>query len=65
VPSVILFGPVSPARWGPPENGRHIVLWASEVGDPHASEPHPGLLAIQVEDVLAALENLDREGAAA
>ena len=65
VPSVVLFGPVSPALWGPPENGRHLVLWAGEVGDPHASEPHPGLLAIQVEDVLAAIENLDRERAAA
>jgi ADP-heptose:LPS heptosyltransferase len=65
VPSVVLFGPVSPALWGPPENGRHIALWAGEVGDPHASEPHPGLLAIQVEDVLAALGRLDRQRAAA
>jgi ADP-heptose:LPS heptosyltransferase len=58
-PSVVLFGPVSPSRWGPPP-GRpeHVVLWAGTLGDPHASEPDPGLLRITVEDVVAALHAL-------
>jgi ADP-heptose:LPS heptosyltransferase len=65
VPSVILFGPVSPARWGPPDSGVHIVLWAGHVGDPHASATNSGLLEIGVADVLAALDELDREREAA
>ena len=27
-PSVVLFGPVPPAEWGPPQHPRHQVLWA-------------------------------------
>lgn len=58
-PSVVLFGPVSPARWGPPVNtGRHVALWAGRVGDPHADAPDPGLLAITVAQVCAALDVL-------
>lgn len=54
-PSVVLFGPTSPARWGPPVNrGRHRVLWAGRTGDPHAATPDPGLLEITVDDVLHA-----------
>jgi ADP-heptose:LPS heptosyltransferase len=55
-PSVVLFGPTPPSRWGPPA-GRpiHRVLWEGTVGDPHGRRPHPGLLAITVDDVLAAL----------
>jgi ADP-heptose:LPS heptosyltransferase len=64
-PSVVLFGPVSPAHWGPPKDRRHRVLWAGHVGDPHAPQPDTGLLAIRVEDVLAALEALEEEPAAA
>jgi hypothetical protein len=30
------------------------------VGDPHGATPDPGLLAIRVDDVLAALDALDR-----
>jgi ADP-heptose:LPS heptosyltransferase len=53
-PSVLLFGPTPPARWGPPP-GPHTVLWhGTGVGDPHADHPHPALLAITVEEVLAA-----------
>jgi ADP-heptose:LPS heptosyltransferase len=60
-PSVVLFGPTSPALWGPPPGrARHRVLWAGTTGDPHASEPDPGLLRIRVDDVLAALRELDR-----
>jgi hypothetical protein len=58
-PSVVLFGPVSPARWGPPDRPRHQALWpASDPayrGDPHGSDPDPVLLAITVADVLAAV----------
>ena len=54
-PSVVLFGPTSPAIWGPPP-GRpwHRVLWKGRTGDPWASAPDPGLLEIAPRDVVAA-----------
>ena len=52
--SVILFGPTSPARWGPPPSGAHTVLWAGHVGNPHGRRPDPGLLRIDVDAVLGA-----------
>lgn len=56
IPSVVLFGPVPPSRWGPPaDRPRHRALWAGGTGDPHAPRPDPGLLRITVEDVVAAL----------
>jgi ADP-heptose:LPS heptosyltransferase len=59
VPSVVLFGPTSPDRWGPPpDRERHRVLWAGRTGDPHAAQPHPGLLQIEPDDVLAQLAGL-------
>jgi ADP-heptose:LPS heptosyltransferase len=58
-PSVLLFGPTSPAEWGPPhDSGRHRVLWRGRAGDPHAGRPSSGLLDIGVEEVLEALEEL-------
>jgi ADP-heptose:LPS heptosyltransferase len=55
-PSVVVFGPTPPAEWGPPpERPRHRALWTGGRGDPHAAEPDPGLLGIEVADVLAAL----------
>jgi ADP-heptose:LPS heptosyltransferase len=57
-PSVVLFGPTPPAEWGPPATGRHVALWAGRRGEPLADEPDPGLLALSVEDVLAALRRL-------
>jgi ADP-heptose:LPS heptosyltransferase len=55
-PSVVLFGPVSPAVWGPPpERARHRVLWCGGAGDPHAETIDPGLLGIEPADVLDAL----------
>ena len=58
-PSVLLFGPTSPAEWGPPpDSSRHRVLWRGRPGNPHADRPDPGLLEIGVEEVLEALEAL-------
>jgi ADP-heptose:LPS heptosyltransferase len=55
-PSVVLFGPTSPAHWGPPpERPQHRVLWAGGRGRPDAPTPHPGLLALQPDDVLEAI----------
>jgi ADP-heptose:LPS heptosyltransferase len=58
-PSVVLFGPVPPREWGPPDGGRHRALWAGLRGDPHAEDVHAGLLAIDVADVLAELGRLE------
>lgn len=56
-PSVVLFGPVSPAVWGPPPVARHQVLWHGDgTGDPHAETPDPALLQITVEEVLRAAQ---------
>ena len=56
-PSVVLFGPVPPAEWGPPAHPRHQVLWAGGDGyrgDPHGRRTDPALAAITVSDVLRA-----------
>jgi ADP-heptose:LPS heptosyltransferase len=58
VPSVVLFGPVPPAEWGPPEAGPHTALWAGRRGDPHGAERDAGLLEIGVPAVLDALAAL-------
>lgn len=58
-PSVVLFGPTPPALWGPPPDPRHVVLWRGTYGDPHATDPDPGLLGIGVDEVLDALAGLD------
>ncbi|HKG38066.1 MAG TPA: glycosyltransferase family 9 protein [Conexibacter sp.] len=59
VPSVVLFGPTSPAAWGPPpDRPWHRALWRGRTGDPHASSPDPGLLELTPADVLAALADL-------
>jgi ADP-heptose:LPS heptosyltransferase len=64
-PSVLLFGPTPPAEWGPPaDRPRHRVLWRGRRGDPHGDEIDPGLLAIEVEDVLAALGHAPRRAPA-
>jgi ADP-heptose:LPS heptosyltransferase len=56
-PSVVLFGPTSPERWGPPAGRpRHRVLWAGHAsGDPNGDTPDPGLLALEPRDVLEAI----------
>ncbi|MBO0707107.1 MAG: glycosyltransferase family 9 protein, partial [Candidatus Dormibacteraeota bacterium] len=62
---VLLFGPSSPDRWGPPPGGPHLVLWKGRTGDPLGHVPDPGLLAITTEEVVGALTHLPdgREGA--
>jgi ADP-heptose:LPS heptosyltransferase len=64
-PSVVLFGPVSPALWGPPARaGRdggplHVVLWHGDgTGDPWSTELDPALARITVDEVIAALDGL-------
>ena len=58
-PSVVLFGPTSPALWGPPpDRPWHRPLWAGTSGDPHGERPDPGLLAIDVDQVTEALADL-------
>lgn len=58
-PSVVLFGPAPPEIWGPPP-GPHVVLTQAELrrGDTFASDPDPALLAVSVQDVLAAVRGL-------
>ncbi|MFC4472164.1 glycosyltransferase family 9 protein [Streptomyces xiangluensis] len=58
-PSVTLFGPVPPSRWGPPAHPRHQVLWhPGPDGDPHGRRTDPALLRIRPEEVLDALDRL-------
>jgi ADP-heptose:LPS heptosyltransferase len=62
-PSVLLFGPVPPAEWGP-RSGPHTVLWKGGRGDPHGTGPDPTLLAVTVDEVLAAARRTVRAPAA-
>ena len=64
-PSVVLFGPVDPAQWGPPADGPHVALAhpAARRGERFVDEPDPALLAIDVEEVLAAAAAVDGRGA--
>ncbi|WP_063021968.1 glycosyltransferase family 9 protein [Nocardia niwae] len=58
-PSVLLFGPTPPQRWGPPADAEeHVTLWAGSVGDPHACHPDRGLLMLRPEQVLTAAAGL-------
>jgi len=58
-PSVVVFGPAPPEHWGPPP-GPHVALTHAELrrGDPFVAEPDPALLAVTVEEVLAAVRGL-------
>ena len=58
-PSVVHFGPVPPALWGPPSRAQHVALWHGDgAGDPWGTELDPALARITVEEVVAALEGL-------
>jgi ADP-heptose:LPS heptosyltransferase len=63
-PSVVLFGPVSPALWGPPpRDGRggplHVVLWHGDgAGDPWGTTLDPALAQVSVAEVVDALDGL-------
>jgi ADP-heptose:LPS heptosyltransferase len=55
--SVLLFGPTAPDRWGPPLDGRHVVIWHGEgMGDPRGEQRDPALLRIGVEEVVREVE---------
>ncbi|MET9486992.1 glycosyltransferase family 9 protein [Nocardia sp. NPDC006630] len=56
--TVLLFGPTPPSRSGPPPHllGRHAVLWAGQIGDPQGDTPDPGLLKIDVPEVVNAID---------
>jgi ADP-heptose:LPS heptosyltransferase len=59
VPTVTLFGPADPRRWGSPPGGPHRVLHGpGRRGDPFAEDPDPALLVITVPEVLAAAASL-------
>jgi hypothetical protein len=62
---VVLFGPVSPALWGPPPRigqgggALHVVLWHGDgTGDPWGAELDPALARITVDEVTDALDDL-------
>ena len=58
-PSVVLFGPVSPALWGPPPRAQHVVLWHGDgTGDPWGTALDPALARITVDEVTTALDQL-------
>jgi ADP-heptose:LPS heptosyltransferase len=61
-PSVTLFGPVSPALWGPPRDSPlHLALWkgrGARPGDAHGARVDPRLLRIEASEVLEAAARL-------
>jgi ADP-heptose:LPS heptosyltransferase len=62
-PSVVLFGPVSPALWGPPPRPHHVALWHGDgAGDPWGTTLDPALARIPVDEVVAALDSLLERG---
>jgi ADP-heptose:LPS heptosyltransferase len=47
-----------PHQWGPPPSGPHAALWrGSRVGNPWGALPDPALLALTIEDVIAAVDH--------
>ncbi|WP_433132000.1 glycosyltransferase family 9 protein [Micromonospora sp. CA-240977] len=61
--SVVLFGPVPPAHWGPPvDRPRHLALWAGG-GDWSRWDgvgSHPTMAALRLDEVLAAVHEVER-----
>jgi len=70
-PSVVLFGPVPPAEWGPPRDGPHTVIWHGVArhlqggrGDAEGATVDEALLATTVEEVVDAVRGrLDGDSA--
>ncbi|MGW3891023.1 glycosyltransferase family 9 protein [Micromonospora chokoriensis] len=61
--SVVLFGPVPPAHWGPPpDRPRHRALWAGEGDWPRwdGVGSHPTMAALRLDEVLAAVAEVER-----
>ncbi|WP_422739481.1 glycosyltransferase family 9 protein [Micromonospora sp. WMMD729] len=61
--SVVLFGPVPPAVWGPPpDRPRHRALWAGAGDWPRwdGVGSHPTLAALRLDEVLAAVDEVER-----
>ncbi|UWZ34059.1 glycosyltransferase family 9 protein [Dactylosporangium roseum] len=55
-PSVVLFGPMPPDRWGPPpDRPWHRAIWHGRTAEPgdRGDEPHPALLAVTPDEVLS------------
>jgi ADP-heptose:LPS heptosyltransferase len=60
-PSVVLFGPVPPAEWGPPDRPEHVAVWHGEAGyrgDPHGQVIDPALRSVTSDEVLGAARRL-------
>jgi ADP-heptose:LPS heptosyltransferase len=68
-PSVVLFGPMPPRRWGPPaDRPYHRAIWhgtRADRGDAPGPEVHPALLKIGIGEVLAEAEKAERHAVAA
>jgi len=57
--SVTLYGPISPALWGPPARGPHLALWNGVASNqPFAATLDPALSSIGADAVVAAAESL-------
>ncbi len=58
-PSVTMYGPISPALWGPPASARHIALWAGVASNqPFADTVDAALLSLDSKAVVEAAEKL-------
>lgn len=62
-PSVVLFGPMPPWRWGPPPDRTvHRILWRPGAGPRRvAAGPDPALLAVTAADVVAEVDAMIAE----
>jgi ADP-heptose:LPS heptosyltransferase len=62
-PSVVLFGPMPPSRWGPPpDRPEHRVIWhgtSAERGDLMTPDVHPALEKVTVDEVLRAVSGME------
>jgi ADP-heptose:LPS heptosyltransferase len=68
IPSVVLFGPMAPAQWGPPPGrSRHRAIWHASLAGatPAGSGVHPALRAITVAEVLDAVADVEAAGSTA